>query len=181
MLVDTWVLVLIVVVLLAISAVSFLIARKQKTDRLQGRFGPEYDRTVSESGSKRQAEAELAEREKRRSELEVRPLDPASRERYITAWTNTQARFVDDPAGALSEADRLVQEVMKERGYPVDNFEQRSADISVDHPQVVENYRAAHGISLASNNGQASTEDMRQAMVHYRALFGELLEVREAP
>lgn len=180
MLVETWVLVLIVVVLLVIAAVAFLIARKQKTDRLQGRFGPEYDRTVTESGSRRQAESELAEREKRRSELEIRHLDPASRERYVTSWTNTQARFVDDPARALSEADRLVQDVMKERGYPVDNFDQRSADISVDHPQVVENYRAAHGISLASNNGEASTEDMRQAMVHYRELFAELLEDRDA-
>jgi hypothetical protein len=178
--VDAWVWVLIIVVLLAVALALWLAARKKKTDHLQDRFGPEYERTVTASGSRRDAEADLAEREKRRSELAIRPLAPASRERYITSWRDTQARFVDDPAAALSDADRLVQGVMAERGYPVDNFDQRAADISVDHPQVVENYRAGHGISLATEHGEASTEDMRQAMVHYRALFEELLETHES-
>ena len=109
-------------------------------------------------------------------QLDIRPLDPASRERHITAWTDTQARFVDDPRQALSEADRLVQTVMSERGYPVEDFEQRAADISVDHPELVQNYRAAHAISLANERGDATTESMRQGMVHYRSLFEELLE-----
>ncbi len=176
---DTWVWVVIIIVLLAIAVAAFISARKKKTQGLQDRFGPEYDRTITESGGRRQAESELAEREKRRSELDIRPLDPASQERYVTAWTEAQARFVDDPSHALSEADTLVQTVMMERGYPVDNFDQRASDISVDHPQVVEDYRAAHGISLANEHGQASTEDMRQAMVHYRSLFAELLEIRD--
>src|SRR5918911_956822 len=121
----------------------------------------------------------LLERQKRRDELDVKPLDPAARERYAEEWQATQARFVDDPGGAITEADVLIQRVMRERGYPVEDFEQRAADVSVDHPEVVNNYRAAHGISIAHQREKASTEDLRVAMVHYRSLFDELLESRE--
>jgi hypothetical protein len=125
---------------------------------------------------RRRAESELAERERRREYLEIVPLEPAARERYAEAWRDTQARFVDSPEQAIREADHLVTEVMRERGYPMEDFDQRAADVSVDHPNVTENYRAAHATSLANDQGEASTEDLRQAMVHYRALFVELLE-----
>jgi hypothetical protein len=131
------------------------------------------------TGGRRQAEAELEARRKRREQLDVRPLDPASRQRYSEQWAGTQSRFVDSPAEAVREADVLVIQVMRERGYPVDNFEQRSSDVSVDHPHVVENYRSAHAVSLANDQGQAGTEDLRQAMVHYRALFQDLLSTGE--
>ena len=121
------------------------------------------------------AEKELLERQKRHDALNITELDPATRERHMRAWQQTQARFVDAPAEAVRDADRLVGQVMTDRGYPMDNFDQRSADISVDHPEIVENYRAAHGISLASDHDQATTEDLRQAMVHYRSLFESLL------
>jgi hypothetical protein len=144
---------------------------------LQDRFGPEYDRELEKAGGRREAERELAEREKRHDELELRPLSDDARERYIEEWQATQARFVDDPTGAVSEADDLVQRVMRDRGYPVDDFEQRAADISVDHPELVERYRTANGIARASERGEASTEDLRHSVRHYRALFVELLEV----
>jgi hypothetical protein len=172
---DAWVWILIVV-LLVIAALAFVVARKKRSDRLRERFGPEYDRAVSETGGERAAQSELRQREKRRERLHIVPLDSEARERYATSWREVQARFVDVPSEATSEADRLVQRVMKERGYPVDSFDQREADISVDHPGVVEDYRAAHAISLANDHGEASTEDLRQAMVHYRSLFEELLE-----
>lgn len=173
-----WVLIAIgIVVVLALVAWNAYTARKRKG--LQERFGPEYDRTVADAPSRREAEADLAERRNRRDELEVRPLAQDSRDRYASRWHNTQAQFVDDPEPAVGEADRLIQEVMRERGYPVEDFEQRASDLSVDHPEVISNYRAAHGISVASERGKASTEDLRTAMVHYRALFAELLEQPE--
>ncbi|MFL5799436.1 MAG: hypothetical protein ACJ77A_16075 [Actinomycetota bacterium] len=168
-----------VIVIVAIVAVVALVVRsamrKRRTQRLQQRFGPEYDRTMETTGGRRQAEAELEARRKRRQQLDIQPLAPASRQRYTEQWTRTQNQFVDSPPEAVREADVLVIQVMRERGYPVDNFEQRSSDVSVDHPDVVQNYRAAHGISLANDQGQAGTEDLRQAMVHYRALFQDLL------
>ncbi|MFN2489967.1 MAG: hypothetical protein ABR529_09565 [Actinomycetota bacterium] len=177
---DAWVwFVILAVVVVAI--VLYLGARKKRSEALQDRFGPEYDRTVKEAGARRGGESELAARTKRRDELDIKPLSDEARERYSSAWRETQERFVDAPTDAVTEADRLVQEVMQERGYPVDNFDQRSSDVSVDHPNVVEDYRAAHGISLANQHGEASTEDLRQAMVHYRQLFDELLETRERP
>jgi len=178
--VPSWVWILIAiaaVVVVALVVWSTLRARRTRT--LKEGFGPEYERAVAESPSKREAEAELAERQKRRAELDVRPLVPGARERYVQAWQVTQARFVDDPGGAIGEADTLIQQVMRERGYPVEDFEQRAADVSVDHPEVVSNYRAAHGISIAHSRDKASTEDLRQALVHYRTLFDELLETRE--
>ncbi len=173
----TWVWIVIAiaaVVVLALVVWSALRARRTRT--LKEGFGPEYDRTVADAPSKREAESDLLERQKRRDELDVRPLDPAARERYAEEWQATQARFVDDPGGAISEADVLIQRVMRERGYPVEDFEQRAADVSVDHPGVVEHYRAAHAIAQRNERGDAGTEDLRQAMVHYRALFENLLE-----
>jgi cytoskeletal protein RodZ len=178
----TWIWIVIavaVVVVLALVLWSALRARRTRT--LREGFGPEYDRTVAEAPSKREAESELTERQKRREELDVRPLDPAARDRYAEEWQATQARFVDDPGGAIAEADVLIQRVMRERGYPVEDFEQRAADVSVDHPEVVNNYRAAHAISIAHERERASTEDLRVAMVHYRSLFDELLEESRQP
>jgi hypothetical protein len=178
---DTWVWIVIVVavvVVVVVALAAMTLMRRRRSEHLREGFGPEYERTVEDAGSRRKAEADLAAREKRRSELDIRPLTPAARDRYVDRWRETQARFVDDPGSAVGDADRLVQEVMRERGYPTDDFEQRAADISVDHPHIVENYRNAHGISLAHERGEASTEDLRQSLVHYRSLFEELLETR---
>ena len=148
----------------------------QADGRLQEQFGPEYERTLGKADSKRDAEAELQAREERRQQIDVRPLSRAARDRYLQSWQEVQSQFVDDPADAVASADSLIQSVMAERGYPVEDFEQRAADISVDHPQVVENYRHGHRLAQASANGRDSTEDLRQAMRHYRKLFDELAE-----
>jgi hypothetical protein len=170
----TWVLVAVLVVAVVILVV--LLMRSRRSQRLQEEFGPEYERTVEERGDRRQAEADLADRRERRAKLDIRPLEPGARDRYAERWQVAQRRFVDQPAPAVGEADALVSAVMSERGYPVsDEFDQRAADISVDHPVVVEHYRAAHAISQRATAGDASTEDLRQAMVHFRALFEELL------
>jgi FtsZ-interacting cell division protein ZipA len=164
-----WALIVIgAVVVVALVVWRALSARRSRT--LQDRFGPEYDRTLERADRKRDAEADLAARAKRREDLDIRPLSPAARERYLEEWRSVQARFVDDPTGAVSQADTLIQSVLRDRGYPVDDFEQRAADISVDHPNVVENYRAGHRLKTGS------TEEQRQAMVHYRALFEELVD-----
>jgi hypothetical protein len=173
-----WVLIAIgIVVVVALVAWNAYKARQRKG--LQERFGPEYDRTVADAPSRREAESALSEREKRREQLQIKPLDPSSRDRYASRWQNTQAQFVDDPETAVGEADHLIQDVMRERGYPVEDFDQRASDLSVDHPEVISNYRAAHGIAIAHERGKATTEDLRTAMVHYRALFEELLQERE--
>lgn len=178
---DAWVWVVIVVaVLVLVGVAAYAMASRRRTGALRERFGPEYDKTVDESGGRRTAESELSERVARRQELDIRPLAPAAADRYSTEWRDVQARFVDSPNAAVGEADRLVIAVLRERGYPMDDFEQRAADISVDHADVVDNYRAAHGISLANDQGRASTEDLRQAMVHYRTLFERLLERESA-
>lgn len=170
----TWVLVGVVVVLLVV--IGLLLARLQRSRQLQQDFGPEYRRAVSEHGDQRSAEKELMDRRQRVRKFEIRPLARASRERYTERWAATQRYFVDEPVAAVGEAHALVQEVMRERGYPVeDDFEQQAADISVDHPNLVENYRAAHQISLDARNGRAKTEQLRQSMVHFRALFEDLL------
>jgi hypothetical protein len=177
---DTLVIILVLLVLaVAVGAVAWTSMQRRRTEELRQRFGPEYDHAVQELGDQHQAEAELQARQKRVERLKIQPLEPAERDRFVTAWRSTQAQFVDDPAGAIAEADRLVAEVMRARGYPVGDFEQRAADISVDHPDVLEHYRAAHTIALANGRGQTTTEDLRQAMVHYRALFEDLLETRE--
>ncbi len=170
-----WILIAAVAVLL-IAAIVMSIRKKQRTKQLQSRFGPEYDRTIDSADSKRKAESELAARQERREQLDIRPLSSAARERYTTQWQTVQAQFVDNPTGAVASADTLIQSVMADRGYPVDDFEGRAADVSVDHPHVVENYREGHRLSEQSANGNGSTEDLRQAMRHYRALFDELVE-----
>jgi hypothetical protein len=159
--------------IVGIAAAVFL--KKHKTERLQTRFGPEYTRAVEESGGRRKAEAGLEQREKRVESFAIRPLAASDRERYIAAWRAVQAEFVDDPNKSVTQADQLLGDVMSTRGYLVSEFEQRSADISVNHPLVVENYRAAHEIAVRHASGLATTEDLRQAMIHYRTLFEELV------
>jgi len=173
---DPSIWILLIVVLAVIAAGMFFYAQRQKTRQLRARFGPEYERSLQETGDRRHAEAELARREERVAHLDIRPLMPDDRARFSNAWRSVQAQFVDDPGRSIAEADRLVTEVMRVRGYPVADFEQRAADISVDHPRVVDNYRAAYAIARRSGRGEANTEDLRQAMVHYRALFEDLLE-----
>ena len=170
-----WVLIAIAVVVV-LALVVWRAAAHRRTQRLQQQFGPEYDRTVSSAENSRKAEAELQAREERRQQLEIRPLPQAARSRYIDTWREVQSRFVDDPVGAVASADSLIQSVMAERGYPVEDFEQRAADVSVDHPQVVENYREGHRLAHAGDSGADSTEHFRQAMRHYRTLFEELVQ-----
>jgi hypothetical protein len=172
-----WIVLGVIVVVGIVGALAFFSARRRSN--LKDRFGPEYDRTAEREGSSRGAVKELKGREQRREELDIRPLNPISLERYRQGWNDAQARFVDHPDVALKEADELVVAVMRERGYPVDDFEQQAADVSVDHPHVVENYRGAHSISQKTEVGEASTEEKRQGMVYYRALFEELLETDE--
>jgi hypothetical protein len=157
---------------------AILLASRRKA-ALRERFGPEYERSVRERGSERAAQAALSEREKRVEKFHIRELDPTERERFDERWHSVQSRFVDDPRGAVLEADDNVQLLMATRGYPMADFDQRAADLSVDHPQVVDNYRLAHSISLRHRRGEANTEDLRQAMIHYRSLFDELLHGRK--
>ncbi len=169
-----WVLVGVVVVLLV--AIAVLVVRQQRSRALQEGFGPEYDRVVEQRGDRRSGERELLDRRERLDQFQIRSLEPDVREEYLRRWGETQRQFVDEPGAAVGEAHALVQQVMHDRGYPVDSdFEQRAADISVEHPAVVQNYRAAHAISVRAQNGKASTEQLRQSMVHYRALFDDLL------
>ena len=156
--------------------VAWVLLRKRRTGRLRTQFGgSEYDRAVKEDGSRRHAEAGLKERTERVASLNIRPLAPGDRARFVASWRRVEARFVDGPGGSVTEADQLLGDVMSTRGYPVSDFEQRAADISVDHPQVLENYRTAHEIAIHQTKGQANTEDLRQAMIHYRTLFEELV------
>ena len=173
---DTWVwIVIAAAVVLAVLLVVALGFNGRRRRQLQERFGPEYDRTVETTGGRRAAEAELREREQRHDELDIRELTPAARDRYFEQWRVVQVRFVDAPGEAVREADELVQQVMRDRGYPVDDFDTRADAISVDHPHVADNYRAAHGAWAANERGEATTEDLRQSLVHYRSLFEELL------
>jgi hypothetical protein len=175
---DTQTMTFLAVVILALVAVGvWLYSRKRQSDRLIQRFGPEYGRTVDELGSRTKAESELREREKRVQKLDIVPLAPEEAARFSQAWKTLQGRFVDNPKGVLIEADQLVRELMQLRGYPMGDFERRAADISVDHPAVVDHYRAAQAIAMRDRRGEADTEDLRKAVVHYRALFDELLEV----
>lgn len=177
--VQTWIIA--AVILLALIAAVLLItraARRRQSVRLQQRFGPEYRRVISERGDRTKAEAELLAREKRVNRFKIVPLTAEDASKFSQAWGVLQTRFVDNPKGAVVEADRLVRDLMVKRGYPMADFERRAADISVDHPTVVETYRAARAIAERDQQGQASTEDLRQAVVYYRTLFDELLEVR---
>jgi hypothetical protein len=172
---------IVAVVILALVAVGAWIIynRKQQSNRLMQRFGPEYGRAVDQMGSRAKAEAELRSREKRVEKFRIVPLAPADAARFSQDWKTLQGRFVDNPKGVLVEADMLVRELMEKRGYPMGDFESRAADISVDHPAVVDHYRAAQAIAMRDRRGEADTEEMRKAVVHYRALFDELLEVRQ--
>jgi hypothetical protein len=167
-----------VVVIGTLAVWLYIRKRRGTTAGLRQKFGPEYDRAVLTHGSK--AEARLADREKRIEKLNIRDLDSMEHERYSKQWQAVQSRFVDSPKGAVAEADDLVSSVMKARGYPVSDFDQRAADISVDHPRVVENYRSAHEIALRVGKDAATTEDLRTAMIHYRSLFEELVQVPAA-
>ncbi|MCU1292434.1 MAG: putative secreted protein [Bryobacterales bacterium] len=166
--------IVIVVVVLAVVAV-LLVTRRRKSEHLKQKFGSEYDRLVHQHGDPQRAESVLAAREKRVSHFELRSLPPTERDGYAQQWAFVQKKFVDDPKGAVNEADRLVTEVMNARGYPMSEFNQRADDISVNYPDAVGNYRAAHDIVVRHGRGQASTEDLRKAMVHFRSLFDELL------
>jgi hypothetical protein len=169
------ILILAVAVVLAIAvAVSFYI-QKQRSNVLRSKFGPEYNRAIRSEGDAKHAEQVLQERQRRVEKLNIRALNDSERNDFTQAWEQEQARFVDEPSTAVSNADRLVQRVMKTRGYPVSDFEQRVADVSVDHPVVVENYRVAHDIAARAQNERVSTEELREAMIHYRALFADLL------
>jgi hypothetical protein len=169
-----WVLVAVVVVLLL--AIGVFLARQQRSRQLREGLGPEYDRVVAKQGDQRAAEKELLERRRRYDRFVIRPLEASARAEYRQRWDTLQRRFVDQPDAAVGQAGVLVRQVMRDRGYPVDvDFEQVADDVSVEHPVVVENYRAAHAISARATNGRASTEDLRQALVHFRALFAELL------
>jgi hypothetical protein len=168
-----------VIALLALTA-WFFSQKKKQSARLQQRFGPEYARTVGELGGRAKAESELKDRENRVEHLTIAPLAPAEAARFSQAWNALQGRFVDNPKGVVIQADQLVRELMLKRGYPMGDFERRAADISVDHPSVVENYRAAQAIALRDERGEADTEELRKAVVHYRVLFDDMLEVREA-
>lgn len=175
---------IIAAVVLAIGVVAlaawFSAQKKRQSQRLRQRFGSEYDRAVTEFGGRAKAEAALKAREKRVEGLDIIALAPADAARFTQAWAALQGRFVDNPKAAVVQADQLVRELMLKRGYPMGDFERRAADISVDHPALVETYRAAQTIALRNERGEADTEALRKAVVHYRALFDELLQVREA-
>ncbi len=173
--VQTAIIIAVAVILVAGIAILFSL-RKHRTGRLRTQFGgAEYTRAVKEGGSRRKAEALLDKRADRVQSFNIQPLGPGDRARFVESWRRVQARFVDGPGGAVTEADQLLRDVMSTRGYPVSEFEQRAADISVDHPLVLENYRSAHEIAVRQTQGQASTEELRQAMIHYRTLFEELV------
>jgi hypothetical protein len=172
---NTIVAVVAAVVVVILALMLWSMGQRRRSEQLRERFGPEYEHTVEETGDKRKAEAELAARAERVRSLDLHPLNAEQRHRFAQSWRSVQASFVDNPAGAVQQADRLVAEAMKARGYPVGDFEQRAADISVDHPQIVQNYRSAHDIAMRNSQGKASTEDLRKALVYYRNLFDELL------
>jgi|SRR5215469_8520108 len=170
------VIVVAVIVGLAVTVLGRWYLPRHRSRQLRERFGPEYDRVVNEQGNVRKGEGVLEWRAKKRERLRIVPLSSAVRSDFGNRWTRVQSRFVDDPRGAVADADQLVMEVMHARGYPMADFDQQAELISVDHPTIVQNYRAAHEIALRHSRGQTSTEDLRKAIVHYRSLFDELLE-----
>jgi hypothetical protein len=172
---DTNTLAMIVAAVAVVLVLGFLFWRMRQSKSLKNRFGPEYDRAVEDAGGKRQAEVQLHKVEKRVSGYSIRPLTADEATQYSSAWTSIQGEFVDDPKGAVAHADTLLGEVMQTRGYPLTDFDERAADLAVDHSTVVQNYRAGHDIALRHERGDAGTEDLRQAMIHYRALFEDLM------
>ena len=175
---QTWIIVVTAVTLGLVAIGAWFFYRKKRSHRLQEHFGPEYDRTVNELGSRTKGESELKAREKRVERLDILALAPSEAARFSEAWQALQGRFVDNPKGVVVQAEQLVRELMEKRGYPMGDFERRAGDISVDHPDVVANYRSAQAIAVRDQTGTADTEELRKAVVHYRALFDELLEVR---
>jgi hypothetical protein len=179
---STGTVVIVIMVILVVAAIMSAVVYDARRRRLRQRFGPEYDRLVEETGSRTKAEAELAGRQRRVAGLDIRPLDAAARARYADNWAAVQERFVDAPQDAVIAAQRLVLTVMRERGYPTDKADEVVADLSVEHANVLDHYRAAHDISQRAGDGTASTEELRQAMIHYRALFQDLLgEAADVP
>ena len=171
---------IIVLVVAVVAIVAFAVSRRRRSEHLKQHFGREYEHALQTTGDRSKAEAELAEREKRVEKLDIRPLDRIERERFAGRWGEVQQRFVDDPPRAVAFADALLGEVMTARGYPVSDFDRRAGDISVDHPAVVDHYRTAHDIAVRHERGQAGTEELRQAMIHYRALFDDLVGAEPA-
>jgi hypothetical protein len=180
---QTWIILAAAVAVIMVALGAWFYIRKKQSQKqslkLQERFGPEYNRTVNELGSRTKGESELKAREKRVERLDILPLAPPEAARFSEAWHALQGRFVDNPQGVVVQVEQLVRELMEKRGYPMGDFERRAGDISVDHPDVVANYRAAQAIAVREQRGSADTEELRKAVVHYRALFDELLEVRE--
>ena len=172
---------IIIAAIIILAAVGWTMYRKKRSRELRTRFGPEYDRAFRQYGESAKAEDALLARQRRMEKVSIRPLTDAERERFANSWNGIQSRFVDDPSGTIRQADQLVADVMVARGYPMSDFNRRAEDISVDHPHVVSNYRTAHEIAQADETGQASTEDLRKAVVCYRMLFDELLETHVAP
>jgi hypothetical protein len=176
------VIIAVLAVVVVVLAVALFLARRrseQRSGALRDQFGPEYERAIAQHGDRSRAERELLSRRNRLDELDIRALSDAEADRFSAAWASVQQRFVDDPRGAANEADLLIKDVMKARGYPVGNFDQRVADLSVEHANVVEHYRAARKLARAREEGQVGTEELRQAMVHYRALFSDLLRTEQ--
>lgn len=167
---------LLVAVVIILAVMAYVNSRKRRRLQLRERFGPEYERVLKQEGDPHKAEGVLEFRQRRRRKLKVHPLSLADRSSFMVRWSEVQARFVDDPQGAVTVADSLITDIMQARGYPIGEFDQRVADLSVDHPLIVENYRTAHEIALRHGKGKAGTEDLRQAMVHYRLLFQELVD-----
>jgi len=177
---TTQLVIVIAAVIVVVAILAWAVLRQERSKKLRSKFGPEYEDAVRKYGSSPKAEDALLARQKRVENLSIRSLSPEERDRFADRWHKVQSQFVDDPAGSIEQADRLVCEVMEARLYPMSDFESRAEDLSVDHPQVVRNYRAAHAIALRRNRGEASTEDLRQAVVYYRDLFDELLEAHMA-
>jgi hypothetical protein len=170
------VIVVAVVVIAAFVIAGYQMARRKRTERLQEQYGPEYDRAIDQADNQRAAESELVDRSKRHEKLELRTLDASEREDFERRWTDVQGQFVDDPSSAVRNADRLVVDVMSARGYPIEDFDQRADDLSVDHAEVTQRYRDARRISHANEEGNADTEDLRQAVTSYRSLVQALLD-----
>ena len=177
---TTYIVIALVLVLVVIAGAVLMpkFAQRQRSARLHDQFGAEYDRTVQVLGDEKKAQAELIERQKHVKALDIKPLSASEGERYVAEWSEVQSRFVDEPGQAIIDADRLIMEVMSLRAYPVSDFEQRAADISVTHPNFVSNYRAAREIAVKNETFEANTEELRQALIHYRSLFEELLEIK---
>jgi hypothetical protein len=175
---PTQIAIIVALVVVIVGAIIYFVQRR-RTEKLRSRFGPEYERSIAESGDRRRAEAQLEKRAERVEKYHLRTLTAEDRSRFAEQWDRVQAHFVDAPAGAVAEADQLLGDIMATCGYPMGDFEQRAADISVDHPVVVQNYRSAHDIAIRQAKGQSTTEDLRRAMIHYRALFEDLVYDRK--